>query len=362
MTDSLPKYAVAVRSEKLADEVLSSGRNVLMCMPDEAVFYDIPSRKKIHIAEKDTDSYFDDLDIAEYVQDKGILKVYKANSIDNALVLSDKCNSSCVMCPYSDNYRKNAGKVYPEHILHLINYIATYPEHLTITGGEPTFIGEGIFDIMEFLKEKFPKTEYLFLTNGRIFSVTDYFERMTEVLPPYICFGIPIYGDSPETHDKITRAEGSFTQAVRGMQNLMNAGIAVEIRIVVSRLNCDNLTNIARFISKYLNRAFTVNFVGLEMCGNAAKNRDKVWIDYPEMFSLMKEAVNILCRNNIKVGIYNFPLCAVDRGYWHLCKKSISDYKIVYYDECEKCEVKELCGGFFNTTFRLSKPEVKPVI
>lgn len=356
-----PMYAVAVKSEELANKVLSSGRNVLMCTSDEAVYYDIPSRKKIHISEKNTDCFFDDLDISEYVPDKGVYKVYQANSIENALVLSDKCNSSCVMCPYSDHYRRNAGIVCPEQVLKLINYIVTYPEHLTITGGEPTLIGEGIFDILELLKEKIPKTEYLFLTNGRTFSDREYFERMIDVLPPYTCFGIPIYGDSPQSHDKITRAEGSFVQAVQGIQNLMNAGIAVEIRIVVSRLNGDNLSNIARFILKYLNKAFTVNFVGLEMCGNAARNRDLVWMDYPEAFSFMKEAVNILCENNIRVGIYNFPLCSVQKGYWHLCKKSISGYKIVYYDECEKCEVKELCGGIFRSTFLLEKPEVKPV-
>lgn len=60
----------------------------------------------------------------------------------------------------------------------------------------------------------------------------------------------------------------------------MNAGIKVEIRIVVSKLNCDNLSDIAEFICKYLNRALVVNFVGLEMCGNAARNRERVWIDY----------------------------------------------------------------------------------
>ena len=356
-----PMYAVAVRTEELANEILSYGKNVLMCCPNESVYYDIPSRKKIHIAQEHLDTFFNDLDVAEYVPDKGVYKVYNANSIENALVLSDKCNSSCVMCPYSDHYRRDAGKVYPERVLKLIEYILTYPEHFTITGGEPTIIGEGIFDIMGFLKERFPKTEYLFLSNGRIFSESEYFERMVAVLPPYTCFAIPLYGDSPQTHDRITRAEGSFIQAVRGMQNFMNAGVSVEIRIVVSKLNYDNLSNVARFISKYLNKAFTVNFVGLEMCGNAARNRDRVWIDYSEAFSSMKEAVNILCENNIRVGIYNFPLCSVERGYWHLCKKSISDYKIVYYDECEKCEVKEICGGIFKSTYMLEKPEVKPV-
>ena len=141
----------------------------------------------------------------------------------------------------------------------------------------------------------------------------------------------------------------------------MNADIAVELRIVVSKLNYLNLDNIARFICKYLHKAYVVNIVGLEMCGNAAKNRAEVWIDYPEMFTYAKSAIDILYNAGIDVGIYNFPLCAVDEKYRYLCKRSISSYKIVYGDNCDNCRLRPLCGGFFKTTFLLEKPEIKPV-
>lgn len=354
-------FALAAHSENLANEILSCGKNVLLCNEDNAVILDIATMKKIRVGGKETSEFFRDLDIAEYIEEKGTYKVYEHGSIDNTLILSQKCNSSCVMCPYSDHFRKNASDVSSERILEIIRYISSYPEHLTITGGEPTLIGDGLFDIMALLKERFPETTYLFLTNGRIFSCEDYFNRFAEVIPNEICFAIPIYGDSPETHDKITRADGSFAEAVKGMQRLMNSDIKVEIRIVVSKLNYDNLTNIARFISKYLNRAFVVNFVGLEMCGNAAANRSQVWIDYPQAFLHMKEAVDILCENNINVGIYNFPLCSVAKEYRHLCRRSISGYKIVYYEECDLCSLREICGGIFRSTFLLKKPEVKPV-
>lgn len=353
--------AVAAHSEELANEILACGKNVLLCNDDAAEILDIASMKRIQVGGKETSEFFGDLDVAEYREGKGAYKVYEHGSIDNTLILSEKCNSSCVMCPYSDHFRKNAVDVSSDRILELIRYISSYPEHFTITGGEPTLIGEGLFDIMSLLRERFPETTYLFLTNGRIFSCDDYFNRFAETLPNDICFAIPIYGYSPETHDTITRAEGSFSEAVKGMQKLMNAGIKVEIRIVVSKLNCENLSDIAEFICKYLNRAFVVNFVGLEMCGNAARNRERVWIDYPEAFLHMKNAIDILCKNNINVGIYNFPICSVEKEYWHLCRNSISGYKIVYYEQCESCAVREMCGGIFRSTFLLENPEVKPV-
>lgn len=353
---------VVAHNEELANSLLSQGKNVLLCNKNGATVFNISTMKKIHIDDSGAAEFFSDYDVAEYIPSEGLYKRFNSKSNDNVLILSEKCNSRCIMCPYSDNFRANAKKVSPEHILEIINYISVYPSHLTITGGEPTLIGDGIIEIMDCLKNKFPDTEYLFLTNGRIFSCNEYFEKFVKYIPGDICFAIPIYGGAPETHDSITRSSGSFTEAVKGMQNLMRAGIRVEIRIVVSKLNYNNLDNIARLIARYLSLAYVVNFVGLEMCGNAARNRSDVWIDYPAAFDSMRNAIDILCSEGINVGIYNFPLCSVDERYRPLCKRSISGYKIVYDKLCSECTLKLICGGLFRSTYILEHPEVKPII
>ena len=354
-------FAVAAHTEELANNILANGRNVLYCTENGVFLLDIPTKKKIYIGNNELCSLFYDLDLVEYHPEKGVHKIFECGSSENTIILSDRCNSSCIMCPYSDNHRRKAIPADSQYIMDMIDYTLFYPDHLTLTGGEPTTIGDGIFDILALLKAKFPDTEYLFLTNGRVFSDPQYFDRFMSVVPEDVCLGIPIYGDSPQTHDYITRASGSFIETVCGIQKLMNADMKVELRIVVSKLNYNNLANIARFICKYLHRAFVVNIVGLEMCGNAARNRNDVWIDYPEMFSYAKEAIDILYHSGIDVGIYNFPLCSVEEKYRYLCKKSISSYKIVYDDKCDECSLRELCGGFFKTTYMLAKPEVFPV-
>lgn len=55
----------------------------------------------------------------------------------------------------------------------------------------------------------------------------------------------------------------------------------IEIRIVVSKLNYRDISNIVELLLT-LPRITVVNFIALEMCGNAIKNREQVWIDYPE--------------------------------------------------------------------------------
>ena len=57
--------------------------------------------------------------------------------------------------------------------------------------------------------------------------------------------------------------------------------------------------------------------------------------------------------------LYNYPLCLFDRKYWYCYRNSISDYKIRYFEECEKCTEKSRCGGFFASTYRYTRYKVR---
>jgi hypothetical protein len=102
--------------------------------------------------------------------------------------------------------------------------------------------------------------------------------------------------------------------------------------------------------------------MAMEMMGNAAVNRNDLWIEYKEVFKKIKKAIDLLVCVGIDVKLYNFPLCCINRGYWHIAAKSITQYKIRYMDECEICRVKDICGGFFYSTKQLMKPQVEPII
>ena len=130
---------------------------------------------------------------------------------------------------------------------------------------------------------------------------------------------------------------------------------------MVSKLNSDFISEIAYLISKEFHNVFCVKFIGLEMTGNAAKNREKVWIDYPTAFKKAKNAIDILVESGLDVGIYNFPLCSVDKKYWNICEKSISDYKVRFAPVCAACAVKDACGGMFSGTIRMAKETINPI-
>jgi His-Xaa-Ser system radical SAM maturase HxsC len=179
--------------------------------------------------------------------------------------------------------------------------------------------------------------------------------------PDNLKVGIPIYASESEIHDYITQSKGSLKQATAGIKNLINLGCKVELRIVVSKLNYLYLNDLATYIISNFEGLVSINFMGLEMLGNAAKNSKIVWIDYKTAFDYSKNAIKKLISNGFDVNLYNFPLCFVDEGFWSICRQSISDYKVNYNDECSGCSVKEICGGIFDSTSRFCGIDVKPI-
>lgn len=303
----------------------------------------------------------DDYDVFEIEEDGQAFRYYDNESADNAFVVTAKCNSNCVMCPSSASYRKNGGTTSVAHLLQIVNYIPSDASHLTITGGEPFLLGRDIFRFLEALKNKFHDTGFLLLTNGRIFSIPAYCDLLEQTLPPQTLLGIPLHGYNAATHDLITQAPGSFYETVAGLKHLLARGFHVELRIVVSKITAEYLDALAERIIHTFPGVETVKFMGLEMLGNAARNSDRIWLPYAQAFQKSRNAIRRLILSGIDVGLYNFPLCAVDQEFWPICAKSISDYKVRFPEPCETCAVRDACGGLFAGSYRFAKEGVSPI-
>lgn len=288
-------------------------------------------------------------------------RCYSNASADNAILVTNKCNSNCVMCPTAELIRRGNEEYTADELIETAKHFPSDATHITITGGEPFLIKKDIFKLLSFLKFNLPDTSYLLLTNGRAFCNKEYANLLKLTSPADLQIGIPLHGYDSKTHDYITNADGSFEQTYIGLKHILAVGAKVELRIVVSRINIEFISKIVALIVKEFNRIFCVKFIGLEMTGNAARNADAVWIDYPTAFQKAKNGIDILIKNGIDVGIYNFPLCAVERKYWNICEKSISDYKVRFAPVCDECTVKDACGGLFSGTLRLAKKDLKPI-
>jgi His-Xaa-Ser system radical SAM maturase HxsC len=265
------------------------------------------------------------------------------------------------MCP-SPEYarRKNDARSYSEIEEEVLN-MPDNIKHITVTGGEPTLLGKNFFSLMASLSERQRLVPVLYLTNGRAFASYEYGRLFVANSRESDTVAIPIHASNSALHDRIAQVEGSFAQTVKGLKNIALSKACIEIRIVVSKLNAYDVKQIVQLIVGDLPRVTVVNFIALEMTGNAAKNKDDLWIGYEKAFVAVKPGIELLLKGKIEVNLYNWPLCAVERGYWGMAKQSISSYKVRFAQECEFCSVREICGGEFASNRFGNYFAVKPV-
>lgn len=287
--------------------------------------------------------------------------IHERCSSEIDIFMTNQCNSNCIMCPLPENVRKKKNEGHGKWLIEYINILPEDIGYINVTGGEPTLGKEYFIQVMSMLAKKFIYSDFQLLTNGRSVADKAFLQNVLNVCPKGMRFAIPLHASEPEIHDQISQSKGSFAQTDRGIRNLLKERQKVEIRIVVSKKNLCYLTETAQYIADNYKGLFCVNFIGMEMMGNAAINREILWVEYFEVFQKAKTAIDLLARSGIDVQLYNFPLCAVDRGYWHIAAKSITDYKVRFMDECEECSVKEICGGFFYSTKQVMNPKVFPI-
>jgi His-Xaa-Ser system radical SAM maturase HxsC len=248
-----------------------------------------------------------------------------------------------------------------ERNLDLIRLIDRPPAQLVISGGEPTLLGERLFTIITALRDKFPETRLHMLTNGRVFAWPRYTARLAAIKHADFVLGIPLYSDDSAIHDYVVQAKGAFDQTVLGFHQAARYGLRTELRVVLHAITIPRLPQLAEYIYRNLTFAEHVALMGLENIGYAPRNMDKLWIDPHDYQDQLESAVEILSTRMMNVSIYNHQLCVLRESLWKFARKSISDWKNIYLDECQTCAVKEQCGGFFQWATKLHSEYVHPL-
>ena len=281
-----------------------------------------------------------------------IRTLYRPDSNHNVIFTTERCNSNCLMCSQPPQDRDDVDAL-TERNLELIRQIESAPKRLVITGGEPTLLGRKLFYILSALRDRFPETYVHMLTNGRAFAWPAYTARLADIRHSNFMLGVPVYSDDAAIHDYVVQAKGAFDQTVIGLHQLARHGLRVEIRVVLHKITTPRLPELAEFIYRNLTFAEHIALMGLENIGYAPRNMDSLWIDPYDYQDELEAAVEILSTRGMNVSIYNHQLCVLRRPLWKYARKSISDWKNMYLQECQSCGVRQDCGGFFQWATKL---------
>ncbi len=285
--------------------------------------------------------------IVAYPKTGYVRTLFRPESRHNALLVTERCNSYCLMCSQPPVDRDDSGLV--DINLEAIRLMEPPPSLLGITGGEPTLLGDNLLRILSELNLRMPDAEIHMLTNGRRFAWPEFTEAFVQACHPRLTTCIPLYADNAPEHDYVVQSRGAFDQTIQGLYQLARYEQPVEIRVVLHKLTIPRLNDLAHFIYRNLPFASHVALMALEITGFTRPNLNKLWIDPYEYQPELQRAVEYLAIHGMNVSVYNHPLCLLPRDLWKFARRSISDWKNIFFDECQSCAVREECGGFFQS-------------
>lgn len=273
-----------------------------------------------------------------------VARRYRRGGNNNILFATERCNSFCVMCSQPPRDIQDDWRI--QHLCDLVELIDRDTRQLTITGGEPTLLGQGLRRVIEHCAARLPQTHIQVLSNGRNFGSG--MPAATCVAPhPSLIWAVPLYADHYALHDYIVQSSGAFAETIRGLYALEEAKQRIEIRVVLVKPVVARLPELARFIYRNFPFVEHIALMGTEPTGFAKAHRDEIWIDPVDMQAELTEAVNFLSARDLRVSLYNLPLCTLPKPLWPFAKRSISDWKQHYLPACDACEVRPRCGGLF---------------
>jgi MoaA/NifB/PqqE/SkfB family radical SAM enzyme len=263
--------------------------------------------------------------------------------------LNYNCNnncSSCIMEYMNSQIEKSTKKIKEE-----IDIILKDLNHIELNGGEPT-LNKNLFSILKYIEEKKKGMEIALITNARMFSIPSFAKRLKYLNLKKFKIDTTIYGPNSKIHDAITRTPNSFNQQIRGIRNLINHGIKIELRIVINKINYKVLNEISEFIIKNFKKEeiLSVTFISIKYFGEAYRNKNIVGVRISEIIPHLERAVDNLLKNNFKVNLFHFPHCILKEEYRNLSFGITAESEeIAFVKECTFCKERKNCSGIWKS-------------
>lgn len=257
---------------------------------------------------------------------------------DNLLILhlTDWCNNRCGFCmidevhgPFSFPY---------DEAVSLVDELPAGSK-VDLFGGEPT-MHPRFLDLLAHIYSR--GLECSVATNGRMFSKKEFFNRVREITGPSVYVRTSLYGLTAAAHDSATGVTGSYDELMRGMDNVVAAGMACQVNIVLTRRNLAELEAITRLV--IAGGAGRIKF-GLLMGSSASTD---IIPTISEVRAGLVKPLGIAREAGLKVTVEKAPLCVAPEYMSEFSSERDLGGWPRYFDdsgECGLCVMRKWCDG-----------------
>ncbi|MDP7111267.1 MAG: radical SAM protein, partial [Myxococcota bacterium] len=159
-----------------------------------------------------------------------------------------RCNNRCVFCPRSTLRHISLDR--PTELEQRLDAIRKRSDRVILTGGELTVLPEAVELVDSCRRRGF--REIALITNGRRLSDLGFTRRLVDAGLTEVC--VTVYDLRPAVQDGLTRAAGSLSQTLAGLDNLLaiarergeHGPLALRINTVLCEANVDGLLPMLR--------------------------------------------------------------------------------------------------------------------
>ena len=160
-----------------------------------------------------------------------------ASPLTCQIEITYRCNHLCTFCYNSPS---GAREMTTEQIFDVLRKVADFGVlYVTLTGGE-ALCHKDFFKIAHEARRL--GLALRIYSNGYLMADKKVVRRIKELTPVEI--EISIHGATAETHEALTKIKGSFAKTVRAIENLTDAGLKVNLKCPITRLNQHELFEI----------------------------------------------------------------------------------------------------------------------
>lgn len=263
------------------------------------------------------------------------------------IIAGYNCNNHCRFC-IDANKRNLPEKSTQQIIFEMIEARRRGRTYLEIIGGEQTIRSDFIY-LIEMAK-KIGFETILMSTNGRMLAYTDFAQKLIKAGITSIIFSI--HGHNAQLHDSLTQVEGSFSQLLKGIENVKKLGFKnIGSNTTIVRQNYKSLPEIGRFIFGLGIRNAEFIFVDSSQ-GGAYDNFKELVPRISEAAPYIRQCLNIGKDNKVEHWHIRYvPLC-----YFMGYESQISElYEARYF------QTEHLAPDFKNFDVENSRAEIARV-
>lgn len=182
------------------------------------------------------------------------------------LKLGFSCNNRCLFCVQGDKRERHGARDVGLIRRDLEEGLRAGATALVLTGGEPT-LQPHLLETLR-LGRELGYSRIQIQTNGRRFAYLGFCREVIRAGASE--FSPALHASTPEVHDSLTRAPGSFAQTVAGITNLKSLGQTVITNTVLTTRNYRDAPDLARLLVSLGVDQFQFAFV--HILGTAAEN------------------------------------------------------------------------------------------